>query len=679
MLDNINIHYGDKIIFENTCFSWECNQLTLILGKSGSGKSTLLNYIKDNIDYTAISYMKQNPEFHPDLTMKEQLDLLQRMYSYQINEELLNNLDIYKTLNSYPLNLSGGEKLRWGFLFCIIKQADIVLCDEPTASLDWKKKEIIMKYLQDYARAGHQVIVVSHDEDFKEYADRIYYIQEHQLIEEKKSPKSSKVKETELKALDLSAVGSYLRKTVKHKKGKHYFVYISLALSIVLICLSLKFKENLLSIGSKQTIETSQLVVYKGKDGYQNISYSYDGQEDGFSQEEIEEILNIDHVCDLQERYDYNFFTATNNIVEDKSIHYSEYCKYTLTDQNENTYDIDCQIYGSISAISYDSTFDYSQDIAYHLSEEQGIYLNAGMYRILTEMTGIEKLENCTLTFTFLIPKYNLEYNIYSDSKHEDIMIVNSQASIPVQITLPISGVTKSKKMGVLLNGDLEDISQYLIYYPNTVIEQYIDHEDQEIHVLNTVIVDGEDRIYLDRLPEEYDSYISCSYLYPWKSDSYYVYLDDYSYLPEVKESLENLGYCTICDITEETNSEFLDFLFQKSFKIIAVLFLIIVLIVYTFIIYLSKAEYKEEYDFYKEYIVDPQLIKGVIRKKYTINTIRLIIYSLVLLLFVVWYISSSSRNAHFGLSDSYMIIIVVGMSLVYSWLIPMLAGGKND
>ena len=85
-------------------------------------------------------------------------------------------------MNEYPQQLSGGEKIRVSILLAMLHQPEILVFDEPTASLDKHHTQIIVELLKEYAHQGHIVIIFTHDNFMKNEADVIYQIDNHTLI-----------------------------------------------------------------------------------------------------------------------------------------------------------------------------------------------------------------------------------------------------------------------------------------------------------------------------------------------------------------------------------------------------------------------------------------------------------------------------------------------------------------
>lgn len=175
-------------------------EICVLLGPSGSGKSTLLNIIGgiDNADsgYIAINGEKTVDMDEKTLTQyrRKHLGYVFQMYNLISNLNVKENVevgaylsdspldvdDILKTLGLYehrhklPNQLSGGQQQRTSIGRAIVKNPDILLCDEPTGALDYKTSKEILKLIEDVnQKYGNTVIMVTHNDAIKNMADRV--------------------------------------------------------------------------------------------------------------------------------------------------------------------------------------------------------------------------------------------------------------------------------------------------------------------------------------------------------------------------------------------------------------------------------------------------------------------------------------------------------------------------
>ncbi len=200
---------GDTVItaLQPTTFDFRKNELTLIIGPSGSGKTTLLSLLGcvifptagevyiDNILVNKLSDKElarvrlNNIGFvFQSFNLLAPLNVLENvMHPLRLSgtskkeaklraEEALKKVNMESRVKSLPKNLSGGEQQRVAIARALVTEPSIMLCDEPTASLDIRSVGIVMEELKMLSDSGKSVIVVTHDLRLKPFADRIIYV-----------------------------------------------------------------------------------------------------------------------------------------------------------------------------------------------------------------------------------------------------------------------------------------------------------------------------------------------------------------------------------------------------------------------------------------------------------------------------------------------------------------------
>ena len=181
-------------------FSVAQGEICVLLGPSGSGKSTLLNII-GGIDSADSGYIYINGDKLEDMSEKKltryrrkHLGYVFQMYNLIGNlnvkenievgaylsdspldiDELLDTLGLYEHRYKLPSQLSGGQQQRTSIGRAIIKNPDILLCDEPTGALDYNTSKEILKLIEDVnAKYGNTVIIVTHNEAIRNMADHV--------------------------------------------------------------------------------------------------------------------------------------------------------------------------------------------------------------------------------------------------------------------------------------------------------------------------------------------------------------------------------------------------------------------------------------------------------------------------------------------------------------------------
>ncbi len=198
-------------------------EICVLLGPSGSGKSTLLNIIGgiDNADdgYISINgekiadmnekqltlyrrkhlgYVFQMYNLIPNLNIKENVEVGAYLSDNPLDvDELLNTLGLYEHRHKLPNQLSGGQQQRTAIGRAIVKNPDILLCDEPTGALDYKTSKEILKLIEDVNhKYGNTVLMVTHNGAIESMADRVVKMRDGMV-------RKNFVNPTKISAMDL--------------------------------------------------------------------------------------------------------------------------------------------------------------------------------------------------------------------------------------------------------------------------------------------------------------------------------------------------------------------------------------------------------------------------------------------------------------------------------------------
>ena len=204
-LENISKSYYQHNVFHDFNLEIDEGEFVIISGKSGSGKSTLCNiiglldkpdqgkvFIKDQeIDYKDskiakllsknISYLFQNFALIDNKTVGYNLELVypskkERKNNRKLIQEKLSEVGMEGTYDKYIYECSGGQQQRVAIARLLLKQGDIIICDEPTGSLDEENKMLVMNLICDLHKKGKTIIMVTHDKTLYSYAKRVIMI-----------------------------------------------------------------------------------------------------------------------------------------------------------------------------------------------------------------------------------------------------------------------------------------------------------------------------------------------------------------------------------------------------------------------------------------------------------------------------------------------------------------------
>lgn len=208
-LKNVQKIYGtgaaQVVALKNINFKANLGEVVLIMGPSGAGKSTFLTIAgslqkptagkvivggqdiahistreSDRLRLTQLGFVLQAYNLVPFLKIKEQFELVNKIkkegnISAAKLQELLKQLGINSLINKYPNELSGGQQQRAAIARALYANPQILLADEPTASLDSENVaevgQLFKKLAKDYHKA---VLLVTHDPRLEQYADHIY-------------------------------------------------------------------------------------------------------------------------------------------------------------------------------------------------------------------------------------------------------------------------------------------------------------------------------------------------------------------------------------------------------------------------------------------------------------------------------------------------------------------------
>ena len=185
-------------VLQDLSFDVVRGEFTAIVGQSGSGKSTLLNIIGGidtadsgkiiireksmaDMDEKALTryrrkhlgYVFQLYNLIPNLNVKENIEVGAYLSDDPLDiDELLNTLGLWDHRYKLPNQLSGGQQQRTSIGRAIVKNPDILLCDEPTGALDYNTSKEILKLIEDVnQKYGNTVIMVTHNNAIQDMAD----------------------------------------------------------------------------------------------------------------------------------------------------------------------------------------------------------------------------------------------------------------------------------------------------------------------------------------------------------------------------------------------------------------------------------------------------------------------------------------------------------------------------
>ena len=304
-LENINKNFnlGKVQVLNDINLEIKKGEFVAIIGQSGSGKSTLMNIIgcldtqssgKYYIDDKDISkflsdekaslrrkkfgFVFQRYNLISNLTALENVCLpgiyegLEDRKTKGLN--LLDKLDIKEKAYSKPNQLSGGQQQRVSIARALINGGEVILADEPTGALDSKSGIMVMEILSNLHKNGHTIILVTHDKNVANYANRIIEIKDGKIIndETKKNEKSTiqnldkNKKKSSFGYKFLEALKMAISSIFSHKLRSFLTmlgIIIGIASVICVVALGEGSQEKILS--SIRAIGTNTINIYPGK------------------------------------------------------------------------------------------------------------------------------------------------------------------------------------------------------------------------------------------------------------------------------------------------------------------------------------------------------------------------------------------------------------------------------
>ncbi len=202
---------GDAAVhaLQGVSLSVDKGEMVAVMGKSGSGKSTLLNILGGlmtmdegelyvggkKVDFRKkkylLNYRRREVGFvvqyfalindmnvYKNVSLPLRYQGIPRTKIKQRTTKMLRHLGIEEKAKAYPSELSGGQQQRAAIARALVKNARIILADEPTGALDEGTGDDVMKLFQRLKKKDRAIIIVTHDNKVAEYCDRVVYLRD---------------------------------------------------------------------------------------------------------------------------------------------------------------------------------------------------------------------------------------------------------------------------------------------------------------------------------------------------------------------------------------------------------------------------------------------------------------------------------------------------------------------
>lgn len=337
-LENIKKEYkiskfNKQIILNDINLELSSGEFVCIYGESGSGKSTLMNIIGgldnnydgkvkiddvsikgldlDNYRRDKIGFVFQNFNLIPYLTVFENVMLMLDMVKLKEKEkikktkEALRKVGLIKHSHKKTNELSGGMKQRVALARAIINEPDIILADEPTGALDKKNANKVLNILKNLSLEGKLVIVVTHSNNVKKFANKIITLDSGKIIkfnnisDNKIDKKSSKTLKRSLNSSICIKLG--INNIFKNLK-RNILIIIASSIGVIGILISLYVGSGVkkyINDEIKNNIDPLSFnITEKGKNELYDIKY--------YSESEISKIKKIKHIKNIVKNVSYS-------------------------------------------------------------------------------------------------------------------------------------------------------------------------------------------------------------------------------------------------------------------------------------------------------------------------------------------------------------------------------------
>ena len=691
-IEELSFSYKNHIIFDNTFFQANIGCLTVIKGESGSGKTTLLDIIalkhgnvfntyyndapiQDDDYLSQLYYMTQEPLFCDSLKTKEQWDILIKNYGHDSQlSRYISSLGLDDIQNLYPAQLSGGENLRAALIQIFIIKPQIVLMDEPTASLNIEYKIKLLELLQSLKKDCH-IIIATHDSYIIDHADVLYTIDNHNLVLQDKIVDNNAI--SQIKNREILFKKNWLNIFIKMKKHHIFKETITLFLmsfAVTLCAFSVNvdngffrsFETNL------ETLENRNILVYKGLD--QN-SPGFDGNMENatyfpITSSELAMIQDISNIVSLSpkiilhshidegvsESYPYMQIIKDDQIIYD----YQDTIDKELKENNLNFFTL------FIDGMSNQEKGKYVSESLQDY-EENGIYLTK-QFMIRCGLT-IEDLKDASIKMNIALPMYDVSGKMQmigsvasgEEISEDEFLPANYIECTSREFVLPILGVVERDLEGALTQQDatfymdekqLEKIAQSCI--PTEGKSVYL--KDSEDEYVETHSLEDAD------LVEVYT---------PWQPNAYIVEVDKTEHVEAVVDELESKGltvdwryndYKLIAESMKNT---------QTTLYFISIASVIFVTFIYGIIHFIKGKDEKNLNQWLRSigYIQKKDILKIKIQK-YFINALLLVIISYIML----WVVVLISTYVYYQpyIIDFNSLLVIFTVTFIIQLVLPM-------
>ncbi len=203
-IKNLNKIFKKQKVLKNINLEIPKNEIVCFLGPNGSGKTTLikcllglvipdpdskLEYENKEIEfnlakYFQVGYVPQMPLFPRNVLVKDLVDYLTNLENHneEVNRNIIELLGIHSFFDKKISELSGGMRQKLNLLQCFIKERDIYVLDEPTASLDPYHSHLLKKLIKEKKQTSYVLFITHNLSEVEELADKMVILIDGQIV-----------------------------------------------------------------------------------------------------------------------------------------------------------------------------------------------------------------------------------------------------------------------------------------------------------------------------------------------------------------------------------------------------------------------------------------------------------------------------------------------------------------
>lgn len=555
MLEIKNIHIAfERTLFNNADIQFYDSSIHAIVGKSGSGKTTFLRsilhdspYVQFKMDYNGVevfekddfvrnhvAYVDQLGSFFPNMTIKQHFQFYAEMKKEKVDANTMNQylekVNLYNiNINKLPSILSIGERKRLLIALALFCDKDIIILDEPTASLDKKNTDLLKDLL--LSLKDKTIILTTHTPEILEICHVIYKIENQAFLCQKKDIDDQQ----EIQNVSTCHHQFSFIKYFRYKSPIQWIQYIGvIAISIFILIQSSLIIDSFFSASYVNPLTTNQsskeMLFIRHREG--DLIWNYAPSVDNdwsrpFSESELNKIKQLDGVKDIK-KFDALTTYESDNASQDLTV-----IKET---GKSNTY----------SVIDFGSRapqiFPYYESNDFN-DHDDGVYISYWM----SQTYDIQ--EGDTIKANFYVPK-------------DQYVVENGQEYRSTTYTLRNMEFQVDKVLGESEAYETAAVNM-IIYIPYEKLMDIINHRDENEEVLSSYYIDNVLSKQVQPEPyaiNEYVLFVDEDYVFDVynsilemddKYDVYSTYMESYQLSQLNKQAFQSklLGFGAICGI----------------------------------------------------------------------------------------------------------------------------------